>query len=506
MLDRGCGTLVYCFLLVEGNDSMVRATWRRLAATAAALALVAGACGGDGDGGGEDGAAGAEASGPQVRVETIEVEAGPGPAEYNQVRVIEHGPEDAENVLVLVPGTSAGAAYFTPVALDIVGALDGWQVWSVDRRENLLEDHSALEDRVSGDLSTQETFDYYLGWLGDETITEHFEPEGGLGGDEPSVDFAREWGMAVAIDDLQAVIEEAADLGGEVVLGGHSLGGSITVAYATWDFDGRAGAEDLAGIALIDGGSGQGQAPTVEEAQAELAELETGPAFNDIVGLGLPWAAGVFNSLGSTAAVIEPDEASIGYKSPLIPQNLKPPVPPTNAAQYGYALDVDTSPDGLELVQMHIGRLADSGEPRGWVDDELVPVERAARMFSGLIEGADGDEPLGIDGTAWYHPRRLSIDSGTVNGGIENPAQELLGVRATHGTELDLPIYAIETTFGAGRVLNGARLLAEQSGIPDSELTLVDESDRLTHTDPMGVETAQNPLVETLVPFLSELG
>ncbi len=220
--------------------------------------LVAGACGGGDDGGDDDGAAqppvgdddgatGAETSGPQVRVETVEVEAGPGPAEYNRVRVIEHGPAEAENVLVLVPGTSAGAAYFTPVALDIVDVLDGWQVWSIDRRENLLEDHSTLDDRVAGDATTQETFDYYLGWLGDDSIAEHFEPVGGVGGDQASVDFAREWGMAVAIDDLHAVIEEAASLGGEVVLGGHSLGGSITVAYATWDFEGRAGAEDLAG-------------------------------------------------------------------------------------------------------------------------------------------------------------------------------------------------------------------------------------------------------------------
>jgi pimeloyl-ACP methyl ester carboxylesterase len=491
---------------------MVRTTWRWLVGVGAALVLVGGACGGGDDGpaepagGGGDRGTGAETSGPQVRIETVEVEAGSGPAEYNRVRVIEHGPDDAENVLVLVPGTSAGAAYFTPVALDIVDALDGWQVWSIDRRENLLEDHSTLEDRVAGDATTQETFDYYLGWLGDDTITEHFEPAGGPGGDEASVGFAREWGMAVAIDDLRAVVDEAARLGGEVVLGGHSLGGSITVAYATWDFEGRAGAENLAGIALIDGGSGAGQAPTVEEAQAELAELETGSAFNDIVGLGLPWAAGVFNALGSTATVLEPDEPSIGYASPLIPQNLKPPVAPTNAAQYGYALDTETSPDGLELVQMHVGRLADSGDPRGWVDDELVPVERAARMFSGLVQGADGDEALGIDGTAWYHPRRLSIDSGAVNGGIENPAQELLGVRAIHGTELDLPIYALETTFGAGRVLNGARLLAQQSGMAESELTLVDESDRLTHTDPMGVEPSQNPLVETLVPFLRDIG
>jgi pimeloyl-ACP methyl ester carboxylesterase len=496
---------------------MARSTGRWLTAVGVALALVVGACGGGDDSGGDgraaepaagdDGTAtDAETSGPQVRVETVEVEAGPGPAEYNRVRVIEHGPADADNVLVLVPGTSAGAAYFTPVALDIVAALDGWQVWSVDRRENLLEDHSTLDDRVAGDATTQETFDYYLGWLGDDSITEHFEPVGGPGGDDASVDYAREWGMALAVDDLDAVIEKAASLGGQVVLGGHSLGGSITVAYATWDFDGRAGAENLAGIALIDGGSAAGLAPTPEEAQADLTELATGPAFNDIVGLGLPWAAGVFNALGATATVIEPDEPSIGYASPLIPQNLKPPVAPTNAAQYGYALDTDTSPDGLELVQMHLGRLADSGDPRGWVDDDLVPIERAARMFSGLVEGPDGEESLGIDGTAWYHPRRLSIDSRAVNGGIENPAQDVLGVRAIHGTELDLPIYALETTFGAGRVLNGARLLAHQSGIPDSQLTLVDESDRLTHTDPMGVETSQNPLVETLAPFLHNIG
>jgi len=470
--------------------------------------LLATACSGGGDDADDaDAAVDAAAPGPPVRVVTVEVPAGPGPAEYDEVRVVEHGPEDAENVLVLSPGTSAGAAYFTPLALDIVDQLDGWQVWSVDRRENLLEDHSQLERRVDGEVTSQELFDYYLGWLGDESITDHFEPAGGAAGDDPSVDFAREWGMSVAVDDLRAVIQEAASLGGDVVLGGHSLGGSITVAYATWDFEGRPGADDLSGLVLIDGGSGAGQAPTVQEAERELAELASGSAFNDIVGLGLPWAAGVFNSLGSTATVLEPDEPSIGYASPLIPQNLKPPVSPTNAAQYGYALDTETSPEGLELVEMHVGQLAASGEPRGWVDDELVSVERAARMFSGLVEGPDGDERIdGIDGTAWYHPRRLSIDGDAVNGGVENPAQEVLGVRAIHGTELDLPIYALETSFGAGRVLTGARLLAEQSGIPDEDLTLVDESDRLSHTDPMGVETSQNPLVETLVPFLEGIG
>jgi pimeloyl-ACP methyl ester carboxylesterase len=444
------------------------------------------------------------AGGHTVRVVTVERN-GPGPDESDGVEVLQHGSEDAKNVLVLVPGTSAGAAYFTPLAFDIVDALPDWQVWSVDRRENTLEDHSMRERYVAGDATPQQLFDYYLGWIGNPAITDHFEPRGGTTSDDASVDYARQWGMGVAIDDLDAVVDEAVALGGEVVLGGHSLGGSITVAYATWDFGGRAGADDLSGIVLIDGGSGAGNAPSVQEAQAQLADLETGSPFNDIVGLGLPWASGVFNALGSTAALLAPDDPSIGWRSPLIPENLKSPMQPTNAAQYGYALDVDTSPDGLELVQMHLGSLAETGSPRGWVDDEDATVERAATMFSGIDPAGDVIGG-GIDGTAWYHPRRLSLDSAAVNGGIANPAQDVLGVRATHGAELAIPIYALETQFGAGRVLAGARSLAEQAGVPDEDVTLVDESDALTHTDPMAVRTERNPLVDTLVPFLSAIG
>jgi pimeloyl-ACP methyl ester carboxylesterase len=440
-----------------------------------------------------------EDQGQEARVLTLDDLGGPGPAELAEVRVLQYGAEDAANVLVLAPGTSAGAGYFGPLAQDIVAQLPDWQVWAVDRRENMLEDHSVLDRYKAGDVEAQEGFDYYIGWIGDDSITDHFEPEGGPNGTDVSVDFVRDWGMDVAVNDLHAVIEQAAELGGHVVLGGHSLGGSITVAYATWDFDGRAGAEDLSGLALIDGGSGQGQAPTPEDAQASLDELDGESPFNDIVNLGLPWASGVFNALGSSAALLHPDEASIGWQSPLIPANLKPPVQPTNAGQYGYALDTETSPDGLELVQLHMGHLADSGDPRGWVDGELVPLERAARMFSGP-EGVES-----MDGTAWYHPQRLSMDSAAVNGGIENPAQEVLDVHATHGRDLDLPLYALETSFGAGRVLNGARALAQQSGIPEDQLTLVDESDRLAHTDPMATATEQNPLVETLVPFLDAL-
>jgi hypothetical protein len=58
--------------------------------------------------------------------------------------VLTIGRSHATNVLVLEPGTSAGSAYFVPLARWIVSQDPGWQVWSVERRENLLEDQSTL--------------------------------------------------------------------------------------------------------------------------------------------------------------------------------------------------------------------------------------------------------------------------------------------------------------------------------------------------------------------------
>jgi hypothetical protein len=107
-----------------------------------------------------------------------------------------------------------------------------------------------------------------------------------------------------------------------------------------------------------------------------------------------------------------------------------------------------------------------------------------------------------IDGTAWYHPVRLTLDGGTTNGGLPNPSQALVGVRSTRVEDLELPIFALETGFGAGRVIPGAELLAERAGIGDDRLTLVEAHD-ITHTDPMAIEP-DNPLVGALVPFLRD--
>jgi hypothetical protein len=422
------------------------------------------------------------------RVFTVDGAKAPGPARYDRVRVIEQGPRGADDVLVLVPGTSGGAAYFRPVARAVAARLPGWKVWSVDRRENLLEDHSVLGPVVARERPATDAFRYYLESLTDPAITPRFTPVA-------EADYARRWGMGVAVRDLRNVIRAARKGGRNVVLGGHSLGATIAIAYATWDFGGRAGAEDLAGLVLIDGGSG-GSPIRRAAARDELEELAGGSPFLDLSGFGLPWAIGVLNAVGSTLAVQEPDAPAVLATWQPLPAALRPPVPATNAAGYGYAVDNDTSPANLALVHMHIGRLAATGDPRPWADGELGTVARAAEMFSGIE---------GIDGTAWYHPRRLSIDGQAVAGGVANPAQRVLGVRATHGRDLDLPIYAIETSLGAGRVLKGARALARRSGVPRRMVTLVDRHTTYDHIDPLSALPDRNAFVRTVVPFLGKV-
>jgi pimeloyl-ACP methyl ester carboxylesterase len=430
-----------------------------------------------------------------VRFRTVDGFESPGtPAKYNKVGVIEVGPSDAENILVLVPGTSASAAYFVPLAKDVVRQSKGWQVWAIERRENFLEDHSVLNQAKKGKATPKEMFDYYLGFVTDPSITKHFQfiPDA-------DVAFAREWGMRVEIEDMRRVIKSAKEKNGKVVLGGHSLGGSITTAYATWDFSGQAGAKDLAGLVFIDGGSSPSPV-TPDEANMRLQALANGTPWLTFGGIPAPYA-GLFNATGSTGTKIAPNEPSLGYAWPALPANLKPPVAPTTEAQYGYALDVKTSPMGLRAAQAHLGQLKESGDPRGWDGTgALTPIQRYAEMFSGWgLQSRDG--------TAWYHPQRLTIDSGAVAAGNANDAQSILDVRATHGRDLPkkLRIYAFGAALGGQRVLDGATILADQSGIPHDRLVLVNGEANYSHNDPNSASPT-NEFLENLTPFLNKIG
>jgi pimeloyl-ACP methyl ester carboxylesterase len=419
------------------------------------------------------------------------------PAKYDKVGVNKVGSTGAKNVLVLEPGTSAGAAYFVPLAQWIVQKAPGWQVWSVERRENLLEDQTRLDRFKHREITSTQLYDYYLGFLKNPAIKLHFQMI-----PTPTVAYAKQWGMAVAVEDLHHVIEAARGLGGKVVLGGHSLGGAVVTAYATWDFGGSAGAADLAGLVFIDGGSRPTPitAPEATQTLQKLNDPGAGPWLS-FGGIPAPYT-GLYNGSGSLAGLLDPNAPSLGQSSGLLPASIVPAPRVTNVGQYGYALNVATSPQSLIAAQAHLGRgITTTGAIRGWDGTgALTPIARYETMFSGA--GIDG-----VDGTEWYFPQRLTDDTAVVDNGNANPAQNVLGVKATMGHDLpkNLLIYAFGARLGGQAVLDGARTLASQSQISLTNLTLVNRQSTYAHNDPAGAYP-NNDFFDDLVPFLGKVG
>jgi hypothetical protein len=419
--------------------------------------------------------------------------AAPGtPAKYDKVGVIKVGRPGAHNVLVLEPGTSAGAAYFVPLAQWIVSKAPGWQVWSVERRENLLEDQSELNLAKQGKVTATQLFDYYLGYISDPSITTHIQPV-----PDASVPFARQWGMKVAVQDLHDVIGAARKLGGQVVLGGHSLGGSVVTAYATWDFGGKPGADDLSGLVYDDGGSSQ-PAVTAAVARSALKTLSTSTPWLAFSGVPAP-DLGLFSAVGSTAAVIAPNQPSLSQSFPFTPGVLNPPKAASNLATFGFDTDTKTS-KLVFAAQAHIGQLDTSVSPAGWSrDGAITPIAR----WAGMLSGTDVNN---ADGTEWYFPQRLTDDTGAVDQGNANPAQKVLGVDATMGHKLPptLRIYAFGA-FGGTAITAGAAALAKQSHIPRSHLLLVSRHGSYAHNDPAAA-FPKNVFFSNLMTFLGKIG
>jgi hypothetical protein len=60
-----------------------------------------------------------------------------------------------------------------------------------------------------------------------------------------------------------------------------------------WDFAGRSGYRDLAGLVLIDGGLlGSFASADLARAKRELADIRTGKVYLDLLGLGIPGSRG----------------------------------------------------------------------------------------------------------------------------------------------------------------------------------------------------------------------
>ena len=96
---------------------------------------------------------------------------------------------------------------------------------------------------------------------------------------------------------------------------------------------------------------------------------------------------------------------------------------------------------------------------------------------------------IGTDGTEWYFPQRLTDDTAAVANGNANPAQTRPRRGRHHGTPSfrracsstpSVPAWVGPPCAAA------AQQLAQQSGIPMSNLTLANYQSTYAHNDPAG--------------------
>ena len=427
---------------------------------------------------------------------TVPGYAAPGtPPQYNQVQVRRFGSPTATKVLVLVPGTIGGAGDFNIVGPYLAAHVPNLQVWAEMRREGSLEDNSVLLKALHDQVSTQDAFNYYLGWIANPAIQPHYQPL-----NPKQFGFVDDWGLNVAMEDLHAVILRARANGRRtVILGGHSLGGAEADIYPAWDFDGHPGYEDIAGIVGIDGGAfgpaGPATLTSAAQAQAAVAQLQVKGPWLDLLGLGLPWVAGAFAELGALNAYKSPDGPSLQQQFPLLPAEFKPSVPVTNLAQLGYAFDASTSPAALALIHVHSGHVAATGNPSGWVNTGPTPAENIAYAFA--------QEPLGA--VDWYYPMRLTIDVEAAARLEQTPAAQYLGLRLLHVHQVDVPLYVIQTSLGGtdNAVADGARRYQQESKIPS--VTIVNRASTYAHLDPLLAAPSRNAFLLTVVPWLKRI-
>jgi hypothetical protein len=411
-----------------------------------------------------------------------------GPSKYDASYVTRFGPASARTVLVLVPGFAGGAGTFSLVAPELVRRVPGLQVWAVDRRSQALEDTAVFERGLRGEVTPRQVFDYYAGWITDQSIQPRFTPP-----DPASLRFMSEWGLPTHLGDLGRVVRAARRGGRRVILGGHSLGASTAAIYPAWDFGGRPGYRDLDGIVLIDGGPLGTFDDTTDLAavRRRLRAIREQP-LADLVGVGLPWAQGIFTGIGGLFALVDPAGESPFWNYELLPARFRTPGPSTNRALLAHAFDRDTAPGELGLIHLRAGRLADSGEPRDWVDGEVTPSANVARFFAA--------QP--VNGVEWYFPLRLSLDVDAASTLRRTAAARRLGLRAWHVRRVNVPLYAFQTDLTRGRVLRGARRYVARSRVPRRASALVDRSSTTSHLDPVTAAPATNDFLKTVVPWL----
>lgn len=379
-------------------------------------------------------------------------------------------PRAARAIVVFMPGFLAGAGSHDSLARAVVrrSTADApLEAWAVDRRANLLEDRTGIDAALAATDADLLTGYYFEGLEVSGQTFPGFKTQ-------RDVEFETEWGMASTVADLRAVLSlvPADQRQARVVLAGHSLGATIVSQYAAWDFDGVAGHEELAGLVLMDGVTGDEGAPlTITQDQYETtgvpSPMGTLPSLSQLrVGspyFAFPLLEATLFPIGTGAAmratwnpdIVEKDVPRAKAFQTIFLMDRLPRF--TNRAAFGLAFDEASCPVSIAAVnagQATGGALTEAVSPFGG-STVLKPTELSAtyqwleydqvepKEVTSLSEFALSWTRPGADFGEWYFPSRVLLDVGVSSSLVLSPTEWPVtahGLRAMHGRSIGAPV------------------------------------------------------------------
>jgi pimeloyl-ACP methyl ester carboxylesterase len=198
------------------------------------------------------------------------------PSMYNKALYQRYYADQNPNViLVLMPGFYGGAGSFDLLARQLVAAIPKLEVWAIDRRANLLEDRSAMQEAIR-QRNPQLAQDYYIKNLAQDNGFKVLTPQ--------ELSFMAQWGLDVHLRDLHHVIKRAREYAPTVILGGHSLGGSLIDYYAAYQFEDGVGYGFLDGLIQLDGVLGRTGGFNRPPEGLRIAGVQIVPGLTEIEG------------------------------------------------------------------------------------------------------------------------------------------------------------------------------------------------------------------------------
>ena len=190
-------------------------------------------------------------------------------------------------VLVTAPGFAGGAGSFKIFAENLIVRAQAagqirLEVWTTERRSNLLEDRAGVElaeATLDSNLALDWFFGAQMGLPLDPRLSRRAVFHAGS-----DVAFMANWTPNVFAHDIDAVVDAARALPSApaVFLGGHSLGTLFAGRYAATDLDAGPGVvpgfSKLAGLVLLEGGGGAVPAtpPSSDQLDTVIAKADGG--------------------------------------------------------------------------------------------------------------------------------------------------------------------------------------------------------------------------------------